>query len=104
MPSTRQRPDETREMRLFSKLIAAKSEDVDLPHFIAKRRAPGDGWRTWDEIVFELGNLTGELVTNVSMRKWASRYSIPENTDRDAKQGPNAGAYKRTLKTAGITI
>lgn len=104
MPITRPRPDETREMRLFSKLITERTGDYDLPRFIASRREPGEHWRSWEEIVFDLGELTGELVTDISLRKWAKRYGIPESTDADAKQGPDAKAYVKALKSAGITI
>jgi hypothetical protein len=103
MPSNPAWPDETREMRLFSKVIAAYRPVVDksLPEFIARRRAPGEGWMTWDEVRYELHKATGEFVTDGSIRRWAKRYGIPEDTS--AEPGGSAG-YTEALAESGITI
>jgi hypothetical protein len=83
MAAGKRRPDETREMRLVGRLIELNPEvaDASLPQFIANRRWPGsDEWSTWDEITHELRDITGEIITDVSLRRWASRYGIPQNT------------------------
>jgi hypothetical protein len=61
---------------------------------------PGERWSTWDEITIDLHAITGEVITDVSLRRWASRYGIPEATTRE---GP-AADYRKALKRAGITI
>lgn len=115
MPTTRTRPNETREMRLFSKVIeldkeiahlnndASVSTDDSLPQFIARRRMPGDGWRTWDEIRYELRDVAGEIVSDGSMRTWARRYGVPENTKADGSDKA-IQEYTDALREAGIDL
>lgn len=98
---------ETREMRLFSKVIAGNEAyaDESLAQFLALRRMPGSpNWMSWEEIVFDLGKATDELVTDGSLRRWALRYGIPEGTTRDGKEGPSAAQYAKAVIKAGITI
>jgi hypothetical protein len=79
----RKRLDETREMRLFTKVIelSPAASETSLPQFLAARRVPEDPrWRTWDQITIDLYHITGEVVTDVSLLRWASRYGIPEGT------------------------
>jgi hypothetical protein len=107
MPISRSRSTVTREMRLFSKVIQAsrKVPDESLPEFIARRRMPGDHWRTWDEIRFALREVTGEIVGDQTVRGWAKRYGIPEDTEPDGSGGgTNAKAYADILAERGITI
>lgn len=97
MPTTRPRPNETREMRLVGKVIElSELPESDLPSFIAQRRLPGDSWRTWDEISFELAEVIGDIVTNGTLRHWAKRYTIPEDTRRD----DTGATAKRAFVTA----
>lgn len=92
---------ETREMRLVSKLIAAaKAGDESLTQFLAVRRLPGDRWSTWDQITIDLHAITGEVITDVSLRRWASRYGIPETTTREG----SAADYRKALKKVGVTL
>lgn len=102
MPTNRPRPNETREMRVFGKVVELNAAVLDngLPEFIARRRLPGADWRTWDEIVFELAEVTGEIVTNGTLRQWAKRYGIPEDTSRNA----GTAAFRQALKRQAITI
>ena len=115
MPTTRPRPNETREMRLFSKVIDQHdtlhviSQDggtgaTSLPQFIARRRTPGDGWRTWDEIRYELADISGEIVSDGTIRKWAQRYGIPETTQADGKGDTTAKAFATALRKADIEL
>lgn len=100
------RLDETREMRLFTKVIASARTcpDSSLPQFIATRRQPdSEQWMTWDEITIALNKITGEVVTDVSLRRWASRYGIPEGTLRTDSPITQA-EYARALKEHGIKI
>lgn len=90
---------ETREMRLFSKLLQYRV-GLNLAAFIAKSRLPGENYRTWEELVFDLGKVTGELVSNVSLRKWARRYGIPE----DSRTDDNPAPYLKKVKAAGIDL
>jgi hypothetical protein len=116
MPTTnRPRPNETREMRLFSKVIelrgallnertGAEGLSTSLPQFIARRRTPGESWRSWDEIRYELTDLSGEIVSDGTIRKWAQRYGIPETTQADGKGETTARAYAVALRKAGIDL
>lgn len=101
MPTNRKRPKETREMRLFGRLISlADGVDESLPEFIARRRTPGAGWRSWDELSFELAEVSGEIVTDGTLRQWAKRYGIPEDTERDV---PSL-TFSRALRKADIVV
>lgn len=76
-------PDETREMRLVTKVIELSDavSESSLPEFIAVRRQPeSNRWSTWDEITIDLHAVTGEVITDVSLRRWAHRYGIPETS------------------------
>lgn len=81
MPNGTQAPDlasrETREMRYFT---VALKEKGPLSTYIAKRRAPGPNWLTWERIVFELWTDTKETVTRAGLTNWAKRYGIPVDT------------------------
>ena len=108
MPTTRPRPNETREMRLFSKIILLSrtkiaADDQSLPQFIARRRLPGDGWRTWDEIRYELTEVSGEIVSDGTIRKWAQRYAIPEDTQVVENEDAIA-AYRKAVREADIDL
>lgn len=106
MPTNRPRPDETREMRLFGKVIELSESVVDtsLPEFIARRRQPGADWRTWDEVRYELTEVCGEIVTDQTIRGWAKRYGIPEDTERDGQSGTKPAEFSRALKRANIKV
>jgi hypothetical protein len=104
------RPNETREMRLFSKVIEQNDTiegatgDRSLPQFIARRRLPGDTWRTWDELRYELREVSGEIVTDGTVRRWARWYGIPETTQADGAGDTNAKQYAAALKRANIIL
>lgn len=106
MPVERQWPGETREMRLLGKLIQMTKSvpDKSLPEFIARRRAPGKSWRTWAELSYEIATVSGEVIADQSLRQWAKRYGIPEDTKADERSGPSAGTYAETIGRSGITI
>lgn len=100
------RRDETREMRLVSKLISLSPavSDESLPQFLAARRRPNhEAWRTWDEITWELKNLTGEIFTDVSLRRWGKRYGIPEGTALAGGQ-VTPDDYAQAMREAGIAL
>ena len=83
MAKSSNRLDETREMSLVTKVIelSPAASETSLPQFIAARRVPDDPrWRTWDQITIDLYYLIGQVVTDVTLRRWASRYGIPEGT------------------------
>lgn len=100
------RPNETREMRLFGKVIQMSRAvlDRDLPQFIATRRMPGPNWMTWDEIRYQLTSLSGEIVTDQTLRKWAERYGIPEDTSPNGISGTPEDAYHAALERAEISL
>jgi hypothetical protein len=111
------RPQETREMRLFSKVIELVMTagqhnvpvlDISLAEFIARRRQPGDTWRTWDELRYELRDVTGEVVSDGTIRRWARWYGIPEYTRADGKAEGSAevtaAAYAKAIRKAGIVL
>lgn len=104
MPLNRQRPDETREMRLVSKVVElTEVREMSLPEFIAVRRLPGDRWSTWDELSYDLTEVIGEIVTSGTLRRWAKRYGIPETTSKD--DSPKAAiAYSAALRKADIVL
>lgn len=108
MPTNRPRPNETREMRLFGRVIRGSrlAPDLSLPEFIARRRQPGsDEWRTWDELRYELTEISGEIVTDQTIRGWAKRYGIPEDTERHAADGGTSPeTYAEILNVQDITI
>ena len=54
-----------------------------LPRFIARRRTPGDGWKSFDAIATELAVMTGEPVTRQGVIKWAKAYGIPLHSKRN---------------------
>lgn len=98
-------PNETREMALFSKVVSlAEDADRSLAEFIARRRVPGVGWRSWDQIRYELAQVSGQIVSDGSIRKWAERYGIPQYTQADGQGDVNPKAYARALAKAGISI
>jgi hypothetical protein len=106
MPIGHARLDETREMRLISQLLAMKKnvKDRSVPEFIARRRTPGDGWRTWDQISFELREVLGEIVTDGTLRKWAACYGIPERTRADGTGEVTADEFAKALAAADIEV
>lgn len=105
MAVNRTRPGETREMRLLSKVIKmSKGPETSLPQFIARRRRPGKNWRTWPELAFEIAGVSDEVIADQSLRQWAKRYGIPEDTVADGSKGTSLEAYDRAMKDAGITI
>lgn len=106
MPVDRQWPGETREMRLLGRVIQMTKSvpDKSLPEFIARRRAPGKAWRTWPEISYEIAQVSGEVIADQSLRQWAKRYRIPENTTADARSGPSVADYDELIEEAEITI
>jgi hypothetical protein len=91
-------------MRLITQVIKLTHAGNSLAEFIAARRAPGDGWSTWDEITIELHGILNQVITDVTLRKWATRYGIPENTRKDGSGLTSAADYAKALKRAGITI
>lgn len=100
------RPDDTREMRLVSQLIALSEDvaDTSLAQFLARRRRPNDDlWSTWDQITIELHKLTGEVFTDVSLRRWASRYGIPQGT-QEFGGTHSQSEYAEALEKVGISI
>lgn len=106
MPMDRNWPGETREMRLISKVIELTElgrDDQSLPQFIARRRLPGVSWRTWDELSFELAEVLGEIVTDGTLRRWAKRYGIPEDTAADADT-EGVQRYRDALTEANIAL
>lgn len=105
MPIDRPRPNETREMRLISRVIKLTRgvTDTSLPEFIARRRTPGDGWRTWDELSFDLAEVIGEIVNDAALRRWAKGYGIPETSKRIGTDD-EAAAYRADLESAGIVV
>lgn len=113
MPTTRPRPNETREMRLFSRVIELHLTTYDpkktwvidnsLPQFLARRRLPGGDYRSWDEIRYELADISGEIVTDGTIRKWAKRYGIPEDTVAEPTDEALA-AYSEALRAANIDL
>ncbi len=117
MPTTepRRTPGETREMRLFSKVInqrnaldaaqsGLRSPDASLAEFIARRRQPGTGWHSWDELRYALRDATGEIASDATIRKWARVYGIPEHTQPDGEGRTSAKEYAAALKRAGILL
>jgi hypothetical protein len=70
----RVRPAITREMRLVSRLIETSPEvsDTSLAQFIARRRNPESGPHSWNEISHALTPVIDEIVTEGTLRKWAS--------------------------------
>lgn len=96
----------TREMRLVEQLIAKsdKVPDTTLPEFIARRRQPNsDLWMTWDMMTIKLHEITGEVFTDVSLRRWAQRYGIPENT-REFGGTHSQSEYAAALAEVGISL
>jgi hypothetical protein len=106
MPVSRTWPGETREMRLLSKLIKLSDAvpDESLPEFIARRRSPGTQWRKWPELGYEIADVSDEVIADQSLRQWAKRYGIPEDTTADARTGPSAKVYAKAIERAGIII
>ena len=81
----------TREMRLVEE-------------FIARRRQPNsDLWMTWDMMTIKLHEITGEVFTDVSLRRWAQRYGIPENT-REFGGTHSQSEYAAALAEVGISL
>jgi hypothetical protein len=96
--ATEARPGiETREMRLISRALGERGP---LSAYLAKRRTPGDGWLTWEQIVFELFGDTGETFTRAGLTNWAERYGIPV----DSRPTDNADAFRTQLASAGLKI
>lgn len=105
MPVDRSRPGETREMRLVGRVIALyrKVPDASLPEFIARRRTPGEMWRTWDELSFELAEVIDEVIGARTLNMWAKRYGIPEDTEATGDEQATA-SYVSALTKANIAI
>lgn len=94
------KPATTQQMRLVSGLLG--SADA-LPAFIAKHREPGENWKSWERLVFEIEAKTGELFTRESIRHWAMRYGIPTDTRR-APDAAEIKRYRKLITRAKITI
>lgn len=61
--------------RLADNLLEGRLAD-----FIAERRVPGDGWRSWDSIAKDLWTATGQEVdvTGVTIQTWADDLGVVE--------------------------
>lgn len=95
---------ETREMRLVSKLLKARSVDHSLGHFLARRRTPGPDWKPWEEIGYDLREAIGESFTRESPRRWAIHLCIPIDS-RPEDGGVLLSRYlHRVLKDAGVDL
>lgn len=106
MVVTARRANETREMRLLTKVIelSKKTKELSLPEFIAVRRQPdSEQWKTWDEITIALYEVTGEVITDVSLRRWAERYGIPEITQPEGSP-VTPDQYREILAEHSIKI
>jgi hypothetical protein len=102
MPIATEQVRETREMRLISRILFDANLG-GLPVFLAERRLPGAGWRSWEQITIDLHTATGETITREGIRRWARKYGIPEDTRQG--DGPKlTGAYRRKVERAGIQI
>lgn len=98
---------ETREMRLITRVIQLSDvPETSLAEFIARRRAPGADWRSWEGVTVDLHEVIGEVVGIASLRGWAAVYRIPDATRLNGKENVEAAAkgYASALKRAGITI
>ena len=96
---------ETREMRLITKVIrASRGPEKSLAEFIAKRRAPGPGWRSWEGVTVDLNEVIGEIVGIASLRTWGAAYGIPDGTRPDGTNSMTAEDYAEAIKEAGIEI
>lgn len=67
-----------------------------LSAFIAKRRMPGEDWKSWADIAADLCRLTGETVTPLGVQKWARAYGIPEHT------GPKSSPERTRTYVAAV--
>jgi hypothetical protein len=95
---------ETREMRLITRLIeTSKRPEHSLAEFIAKRRAPGKNWRSWEGVSIDLHEATGEVFGIASLRSWAHIYGIPEST-RPYGTNLSPEDYAAKLAEAGIKV
>jgi hypothetical protein len=99
------RPNETREMRLISKVIELTPDvpETSLDQFIARRRQPGDQWASWDQVTIDLYRVIDQIVTDVTLRRWAEKYGIPEGTLPEG--GPvTADEYAAAMQKARIDL
>lgn len=101
MPIATDAARETREMRLFSAVLGKAGP---LPTYIARHRAPGPYWLTWERIAIDLYERTHESVTREGLRKWARRYGIPEDTSPADTSLSERRRYASALKRAGVHI
>jgi hypothetical protein len=96
---------ETREMRLITQVIRmSRAKENSLAEFIAKRRAPGPNWRSWEGVTIDLNEVIGEIVGIASLRVWGNAYGIPDGTRPGGRNGISAEDYAKAIKEAGITI
>lgn len=90
-------------MRLVSRLIYLDehNQDKSLMQFIARRRQPAQGPKSWDEISYDLRDVIGEIVTDGTLRKWAAIYGVP-----DGGRGITLTQkeYTAGLKASGIVL
>lgn len=102
MSSTR----ETENMAYITKIIQLSDvPETSLAEFIARRRAPGPDWRSWEGVVIDLHEVTGRVVSIATIRSWAVYFGIPDATRLNGEYGgTSAEQYANAISRAGITI
>ncbi len=102
MPKTAPVGVESREMSLASEILKLKRQD-GLAAFIARRRHPGPEWASWPEIAYALVKYLNTVTTAEGVRRWAQRYGIPLNTQRN--DGPElTQTYRNVCAGLGIEL
>lgn len=104
MPDATPARRETLVMQLASRVLELNGHGT-LPQFIARRRLPGDDWRTWPELSYDLTQALGGdgvVLTSEVIRTWARRYDIPDTkrNDTDAL----VRIYRKQLTRVGISL
>jgi hypothetical protein len=93
-------------MKLISRVIELSDTVAErsLPEFIAIRRMPGERYCTWDEITIDLHKLTDQVITDVTLKRFAERYGIPGHTRKDGAGEVTTAEYTKAIRKAGIKI
>lgn len=86
----------TREMRLVSRIL-----DGRLADFLALRRTPGPTWKSWENIGYDLKELTGESFSREAIRRWAICLGIP--VDSRPSDGPHLRARYEQKRARNVS-
>jgi hypothetical protein len=81
--------------------VLRNTEGVNLPTYLARHRAPGPGWQTYDQLAEQLTELSGHQVNRVTLKTFTeSLFGIPDT--RYVESSGKRTAMPRAVDTDAV--